>query len=103
MYPAPPNKDQQGNTDRAIAKWLKTRKREDVVLMSKVSGRAKWLSYLRDSGQETRVRKSDIVESVDKSLRRLGTDYIDVLQVMFFMKICECEAGSSMIDAPDGL
>jgi aryl-alcohol dehydrogenase-like predicted oxidoreductase len=29
----------QGDTDRAISKWLPTRKREEIVLATKVSGR----------------------------------------------------------------
>jgi aryl-alcohol dehydrogenase-like predicted oxidoreductase len=36
IYPVPPSKETQGNTDRAIAKWLKGRDRSDVVLASKV-------------------------------------------------------------------
>lgn len=32
----PPNKEQQGRTDRYIGSWLAGRKREDVILASKV-------------------------------------------------------------------
>lgn len=46
-----------------------------------VAGRSDHIKWLRDSGEGTRVRKKDIVEAVDKSLKRLGTDYIDLLQV----------------------
>jgi aryl-alcohol dehydrogenase-like predicted oxidoreductase len=81
MYPIRPCKETQGRTDIAISKWLKNRKREDVVLASKVLGRSEYFSYIRDSGLSPRVRKSDIIESVDKSLKRLGTDYIDLLQI----------------------
>ncbi|CAM9537248.1 unnamed protein product, partial [Discosporangium mesarthrocarpum] len=80
IYPVPTKPETQGQTDLAIAKWLKTRKREDVILASKVAGRS-GQTYLRDSGEGPRVRKSDIVESVDKSLKRLGTDHIDLLQI----------------------
>ncbi len=38
-------------------------------------------TYLRDGGKFPRVDEANIVESVDKSLQRLGTDYIDLLQV----------------------
>lgn len=38
-------------------------------------------TYLRDDGKFPRVDEANIVESVDKSLQRLGTDYIDLLQV----------------------
>jgi aryl-alcohol dehydrogenase-like predicted oxidoreductase len=81
LYPVPPKADTQGRTDLAIAKWLKGRKREDIVLASKVVGRGDHMTYFRKHGKGTRVRRDDIVESVDASLKRLGTDYIDLLQV----------------------
>ncbi|CAM9260516.1 unnamed protein product [Chrysoparadoxa australica] len=81
IYPVPPQAGTQGNTDRAIAKWLKGRNRDDVVLATKVAGRNDQLTYLRDSEKGTRVTRDNIVESVDKSLKRLGTDYIDLLQI----------------------
>ena len=37
--------------------------------------------YLRDSGSTCRVNPEQIEESVNKSLARLGTDYVDLLQV----------------------
>lgn len=37
-------------------------------------------THLRDSGEGTRVNPSQIEESVNKSLARLGTDHIDLLQ-----------------------
>ncbi|KAG5187917.1 NADP-dependent oxidoreductase domain-containing protein [Tribonema minus] len=81
MYPVQPRAETQGRTDIAISKWLKDRNREDVVLASKVCGRQDTNTYIRKSGQPPRVRRADIVESVDASLQRLGTDYLDLLQV----------------------
>ncbi len=39
------------------------------------------MTWLRDDGKGTRVDRKNILEAVDKSLKRLGTDYIDLLQV----------------------
>ena len=39
MYPVPTEAATQGRTDQYIGTWLKGRKREDVVLASKVGGR----------------------------------------------------------------
>lgn len=46
-----------------------------------VAGRSDRLKWLRDDGKGTRVDRKNIIEAVDKSLKRLDTDYIDLLQV----------------------
>lgn len=76
----PPSEDTQGSTDRFIGSWLKTQRRDDIVLASKVSGYGRQ-TYLRKDGSVPRVNEKNIVESVDASLKRLGTDYIDLLQI----------------------
>lgn len=80
IYPVPPKESTQGKTDRFIGSWLKNHARSRVVLASKVSGYGRQ-SYLREQGEFPRVNAKNIVESVDKTLKRLGTDYIDLLQI----------------------
>jgi aryl-alcohol dehydrogenase-like predicted oxidoreductase len=83
MYPVPGNPATQGATDAAVAAFLKTRKREDVVLATKVAGRSDRLNWLprKEPGTSCEVNRESILYSVDKSLERLGTDYIDLLQI----------------------
>lgn len=82
MYPIPTKAQTQGATDRIISKWLKTQKREDVVLATKVAGASPTMTYLPGrEGKGSRVREKDIIVSVEASLQRLGTDYIDLLQI----------------------
>lgn len=84
MYPVPTRAETQGATDRTIAEWLKKRgasRRDEVVLASKVAGYSDRITWLRESGKGTRVRRADLVESVESSLLRLGTDRIDLLQI----------------------
>ena len=81
LYPVPPQEGTAGRTDLYLGSWLRGQRRDDVVLMSKVSGYAPHLAYLRDAGVTTRLTEEQMRESVDKSLARLGTDYLDVLQL----------------------
>lgn len=82
MYPVPTKAETQGATDRTVCEWLKRRgKRDDVILATKVAGNSDRLTWLRKHGKGTKVRRADIMESVDASLKRLGTDYIDLLQI----------------------
>lgn len=84
MYPVPTKAETQGATDRTVGDWLKRRgssRRQEVILATKVAGYSDRITWLRKSGAGTRVSKADILESVDASLRRLGTDYIDLLQI----------------------
>ena len=81
MYAVPPKKETQGSTERIIGSWLKERKsRDKVILATKVSGRSP-LNWLRDGDKTTEQSKEQIFEAVDKSLIRLGVDYIDLYQL----------------------
>jgi len=82
LYPVPAKEETNGSTDLTICEFLKGRKREDVILATKVAGRSDRLTFLRkDRDEEVRVNRAQILESVDASLKRLGTDHIDLLQI----------------------
>jgi aryl-alcohol dehydrogenase-like predicted oxidoreductase len=83
MYPVPTKPETQGRTDLSVGMFLKTRNRRDVVLATKVCGRSERFTWLprRQSGISTQVTQEQIVDSVDASLQRLGTDYVDLLQI----------------------
>ena len=81
MYAVPPKKETQGSTEKIIGSWFKEQKsRDKVILATKVSGRSP-LNWLRDDEKPTEQSRDQIFEAVDKSLLRLGTDYIDLYQL----------------------
>lgn len=77
----PTKSETAGKTDEAVAKFIKSRKRSDVVLATKVAGRSERINWLRNDGSSTVVNRKQILESVDASLTRLKVDYIDLLQI----------------------
>ena len=76
MYPSPPDKDKQGDTERFMGTWFaKTKQRDKVVLASKISP----MNFLRDG--KTRFNAEHISSAIDGNLQRLQTDYIDIYQL----------------------
>lgn len=83
LYAIPPRAETQGSTERIIGNWFKARgKRDKVILASKVCGRG-GNTWFRDDKSPTRVTRQQINEAIDKSLKRLQTDYIDLYQIHF--------------------
>jgi len=81
MYPVPTKPETQGKTDRAISKWLKNQDRSKIVIATKVAGTSSQITWLPGrSGKGTRLAYQEIITSVDYSLERLQTDYIDLIQ-----------------------
>lgn len=81
LYPIPAKKETQGRTERIIGTWFKrTGKRDKVVMATKVVGRTV-MDWFRENGQEGRLTRAQIEFAVDRSLKNLQTDYIDLYQI----------------------
>ena len=83
MYAVPADAKTQGKTDEYIGSWLKKKdvKREEIILMTKVAGRSQMQLRGRIPGEENRLTAKQMELSVECSLARLQTDYVDVLQL----------------------
>jgi aryl-alcohol dehydrogenase-like predicted oxidoreductase len=78
LYPVPANPETYGNTEKIIGTWFKkTGNRDKVVLASKIAGGGDYTAHIRNGG----LSKKNIFDAIDKSLKRLQTDYIDLYQL----------------------
>jgi len=79
MYSVPGRKETYGSTEKIIGTWFKkSGRREDIILASKIAGPNPGLSYIRENMD---FSPASIVLSLEKSLTRLQTDYIDLYQL----------------------
>lgn len=81
LYPIPPKAETQGRTEEIIGSWIKARgNRDKVVLATKMVGRSA-NTWFRDGGVTANLSRAHVEEAVDKNLKRLQTDYIDLYQI----------------------
>ena len=77
LYPVPATPETHGSTSKIIGTWLKkTGHRDKVVIASKIVGRTSdYVAHIRKDGF------GSIQDAVDKELKRLQTNYIDLYQL----------------------
>jgi len=81
VYPIPPNAKYMGLTEEIIGRWLKEKPRDKIIIASKVAGAANgWFVPPVRHGL-TAIDKFHIKTAIEGSLKRLGTDYIDLYQM----------------------
>lgn len=79
MYSVPAQESTYGATEKIIGTWLKkSGKRDQIILASKIAGPSRGLTYIRE---DMKFNAETIRLSIDKSLQRLQTDYIDLYQL----------------------
>jgi aryl-alcohol dehydrogenase-like predicted oxidoreductase len=64
----------RGASEEILGRWLKGRRREDLVIATKVWAR------MGDAPNDGGLSRKHIIAAVEASLRRLHTDYIDLYQ-----------------------
>jgi aryl-alcohol dehydrogenase-like predicted oxidoreductase len=80
IYPVPPDASSVGRTEEIVGKWLAGRPRDAVILASKVAGPlGGWFQAPLRYGK-TSLDRHHVTRACEESLRRLGTDYIDLYQ-----------------------
>lgn len=83
VYPLPVQADTYGRTEVIVGTWLKTRARDRVIVATKVAGPGRGMDWPRTGARAglAALSKRDVVLACEGSLKRLGTDYIDLYQV----------------------
>ena len=74
VYPLGSTPELAGRTEEIVGKWLRG-KREQFILATKCSGKMGPLAW-----QQGTSRKH-VINAINASLKRLGTDYVDLYQV----------------------
>ena len=79
-YPVPPSEDWAGRTEEIVGRWLKTKRRDEVIVATKVCGPSHgWIRGSQRAGM-TALDRHNVVRAIEASLKRLGTDYVDLYQ-----------------------
>lgn len=88
-YPTPILPETQGRSEEILGRWMAARgTRGRIVLATKATGpgnRAGDLTHIR--GAQRRLDRANILAAADASLKRLGTDHIDLYQVHWSERI----------------
>jgi aryl-alcohol dehydrogenase (NADP+) len=80
VYPIGGPPETVGRTEEVIGAWMRRngRTRDDIVLATKCFGHSGPQPWDRGNNRK------NVMRAIDESLRRLGTDYVDLYQIHFY-------------------
>jgi aryl-alcohol dehydrogenase-like predicted oxidoreductase len=82
-----------GDSERVLGRFLKANaKREDTVIATKLNG------VMRDGPNGGGLSRKEIFFEIDESLRRLGTDYVDLYQIHRWDRTTQIEETLQALD-----
>jgi 1-deoxyxylulose-5-phosphate synthase len=94
IYPLGGPVESIGRTEELIGAWMQRgdRRRDDIILATKCFGRSG--PHAWDQGNN----RKNIMRAIDASLRRLGTDYVDLYQIHFYDRSTPIDETLSAMD-----
>ena len=91
VYPLGGNRDTAGCTEKIVGRWLKG-KRQQFIIATKCVGAMGLKPW--DQG----MSRKHILDAIEGSLRRLGTDYVDLYQLHSFDKLTPIDEALEALD-----
>jgi 1-deoxyxylulose-5-phosphate synthase len=92
VYPLGGTVQIAGRTEEIVGKWLRGR-REDYILATKCAGK------MGNAPWQQGTSRKHVMTAIDASLKRLGTDYVDLYQVHLFDPITPHDETLDAFDA----
>lgn len=91
VYPLGGNRETAGRTEEIVGRWLKGKRQQFIIATKCVGamGPKPW-----DQG----MSRKHILDAIDGSLRRLGTDHVDLYQLHSFDKLTPIDEALEALD-----
>ena len=80
VYPVPPDVKYAGRSEEIVGRWMADKPRDGLMIATKVAGPGFGWFVAPLRANRTSLDRHHIERAVEGSLRRLGTDYIDLYQ-----------------------
>lgn len=80
VYPVPPDVRYAGRSEEIVGRWMADKPRDGLVIATKVAGPGSGWFVAAVRANHTALDRHHITRAVEGSLRRLGTDYLDLYQ-----------------------
>ncbi len=80
VYPVPPDWKYAGRSEEIVGRWMADKPRDGLIVATKVAGPGSGWFLAPVRANRTSLDRHHIARAVEASLRRLGTDYIDLYQ-----------------------
>ena len=80
VYPVPPDFKYAGRSEEIVGRWMADKPRDGLIVATKVAGPGAGWFLAPVRANHTALDRHHIERAVEGSLRRLGTDYIDLYQ-----------------------